>query len=225
VLSFPLFLNLHRQLLLRPLLARLSRRAPPRRTADRLPARALPALELRRGIANSDRQLIDRLNDLGYAKRVTLASRSDSPSAANAVSILPRSADSKSDRSFVFQRRGLRSDRGRAPPNPAASAHRVQLSSSARTPRTSGLYEAPCSSSLVAASRENRRPSPRGDSVSHDAGVCSRRDHPSTSPRVLRPDRMFGGDALLQPPPAAYLAGAAPLPRSWSQRLLPSSNA
>ncbi len=49
-------------------------------------------LELRRGQSMTDRQLIDRLNDLGYAQRARVEKPGEFSVAGGSVSILPRSA-------------------------------------------------------------------------------------------------------------------------------------
>jgi hypothetical protein len=52
-------------------------------------------LELRRGQSMTDRQLIDRLNDLGYAQRARVEKPGEFSIAAGSVSILPRRTELK----------------------------------------------------------------------------------------------------------------------------------
>src|SRR5439155_17611402 len=61
-------------------------------------------LEIRRGQSLTDRQLIDRLNDLGYAQRASIEKPGEFAIARGAVTIKPRSADLKGLVRVVFQK-------------------------------------------------------------------------------------------------------------------------
>src|SRR6188474_1890529 len=62
-------------------------------------------LELRRGQSLTDRQLIDRLNDLGYAQRATVAKPGEFAIGAGAIALIPRAPEFKGQVvRVVFQR-------------------------------------------------------------------------------------------------------------------------
>ena len=84
-------------------------------------------LELRRGQSLTDRQLIDRLNDLGYAHREHAERAGEFAVATGAVVIMPRSPDFKNQSvRVVFERPPAA---GRVPP---ASVSRLLATSSNR---------------------------------------------------------------------------------------------
>ncbi len=62
-------------------------------------------LELRRGQSLTDRGLIDRLNDLGYAQRATVAKPGEFAIGAGAIALIPRAPEFKGQVvRVVFQR-------------------------------------------------------------------------------------------------------------------------
>src|SRR5205823_9140120 len=61
-------------------------------------------LEIRRGQSLTDRQLIDRLNDLGYAQRASLEKPGEFAIGKGAVTIRPRSGELKGIVRVVFQK-------------------------------------------------------------------------------------------------------------------------
>jgi penicillin-binding protein 1B len=116
-------------------------------------------LELRRGQSLTDRQLIDRLNDLGYAQRATLEKPGEFAIGAGSVSILPRSPEFKGQVvKVVFQRPApevKRAARRPTPPRPADRVQQLELGAKASERLT---LDAPVLTSLIAGEREKRRP-------------------------------------------------------------------
>src|SRR6185312_6936896 len=79
-------------------------------------------LELRRGESMTNRQLIDRLNDLGYAQRTTVEKPGEFAVAAGDVSIRPRSDLKGQTVHVLFQKPAaavVKTGARRAPPKPA----------------------------------------------------------------------------------------------------------
>jgi penicillin-binding protein 1B len=116
-------------------------------------------LELRRGQSLTAAQLVDRLNDLGYAQRVTVSKPGEFSVSAGAVGIVPRGQEFKGQTvKVLFQR---------TPPAAAASAKRsasvrvpdrvLQLEVGNHQTERVGL-DAPVLASLVSGEREKRRP-------------------------------------------------------------------
>ena len=100
-------------------------------------------LELRRGQVLTTRQLIDRLNDLGYAQRAHVDKPGEFAIGAQAIAVMPRDPEATGDRvvRVVFQ-----------------SARRIQqLEVGDRSAETVTL-DAPLLSSLITSEREKRRP-------------------------------------------------------------------
>jgi len=123
-------------------------------------------LELRRGQALTDRQLIDRLNDLGYAERPKPERPGEFAVGAGTVSIAPRPAAFK-DRlvHVVFQRQAteVRTAAGRkAPPRVADRILELDVvgkdAKTDRRPRESLTLDAPVLTALISGEREKRRP-------------------------------------------------------------------
>jgi penicillin-binding protein 1B len=117
-------------------------------------------LELRRGQSLTDRQLIDRLNDLGYAQRATLEKPGEFAVGANAVAILPRSAEFKGQVvRVVFQRPAAPSVKAaaarRPPPRPVDRVQQLELGTRQSERLT---LDAPVLTSLISGEREKRRP-------------------------------------------------------------------
>jgi len=117
-------------------------------------------LELRRGQALTDRQLIDRLNDLGYAQRTKIEKPGEFALSTGAVSLMPR-ADQLKGRSVrvVFQRPAAptarASTRKAPPPRPADRVLNLELDTK---PADRLTLDAPVLTSLVKGEREKRRP-------------------------------------------------------------------
>jgi penicillin-binding protein 1B len=117
-------------------------------------------LELRRGQALSDRQLVDRLNDLGYAQRATLEKPGEFAIGSGAIAIIPRGPEFKGQViRVVFQRPGRPEARaaGRRPA-PPRQADRVQQLEIGMRPSERLTLDAPVLSSLISGEREKRRP-------------------------------------------------------------------
>jgi penicillin-binding protein 1B len=118
-------------------------------------------LELRRGQSLSDRQLIDRLNDLGYAQRITLQKPGEFAVGNGAVSLLPRGAELKGQVvRVVFQRPAatpvaVNAVSRRPPPRPVDRVLQLELGNH---PMERLTLDAPVLSSLVNGEREKRRP-------------------------------------------------------------------
>jgi penicillin-binding protein 1B len=118
-------------------------------------------LELRRGQSMTDRQLIDRLNDLGYAQRVAVEKPGEFAVGNGAVSILPRSAELKGQVvRVVFQRPAstpaVKTVAAKKPPTrPADRVLQLELGTHASERLT---LDAPVLASLVSGEREKRRP-------------------------------------------------------------------
>ncbi len=113
-------------------------------------------LELRRGQSLSNQQLIDRLNDLGYAQRPLPDKPGEFAVGATSVDILPRSSDFKGKMVRVrFQQpAAVRKASRRPPPKPPDRVERLELGAQARDQLT---LDAPVLSSVMA-DREKRRP-------------------------------------------------------------------
>ena len=122
-------------------------------------------LEIRRGQSLSNRQLVDRLNDLGYAQRPKVEKPGEFAEGGGTVSIMPRAAEFKGE----IVRVGF--DRPAAPGAPGAnvkatgrrtaatrlSDHVMRLERGARATDHLTL-DAPVLTSIIAGEREKRRP-------------------------------------------------------------------
>ncbi len=121
-------------------------------------------LELRRGQSLTDRQLIDRLNDLGYAQRPTPSRPGEFATAPGAVAIVPRGSEFKSQVvRVVFQRQTVpdvrTASRKPAPVRPADHVLQLDL---ANQPSERLTLDAPVLTALGnGAEREKKRPSIR----------------------------------------------------------------
>ena len=110
-------------------------------------------LELRVGQSMTDRQFVDRLNDLGYAQRTKAEQPGEFAVGNGAVSLLPRGPQFKGQTvRVVFQRPGARRS---APPRPSNRVERLELGESASERLT---LDAPVLTSLINGEREKRRP-------------------------------------------------------------------
>jgi penicillin-binding protein 1B len=117
-------------------------------------------LELRRGQSLTDRQLIDRLNDLGYAQRAAVEKAGEFAVGAGSVAILPRGPEFKGQIvKVVFQRPVPEVKRAAARrPAPPRPADRVQQLELGARPSERLMLDAPVLTSLIAGEREKRRP-------------------------------------------------------------------
>ena len=124
---------------------------------DRVLPRVLARpLEIRRGQAMSNRQLIDRLNELGYAERGALEKPGEFILGEGSVSILPRGATTRAEIVRVgFDRRPAGGKTARRPVR--VSDHVVRLE---RGPRETDrlTLDAPVLASISPGEREKRRP-------------------------------------------------------------------
>jgi penicillin-binding protein 1B len=126
---------------------------------DRVLPRVLARpLEIRRGQSMTNRQLIDRLNELGYAERPALERPGEFIVGDGSVSIMPRGATSRGEIVRVgFDRRAPGAGRG-APKRPVRLADSVvRLERGARETDRLTL-DAPVLASISPGEREKRRP-------------------------------------------------------------------
>jgi penicillin-binding protein 1B len=117
-------------------------------------------LELRRGQSLSLRQLVDRLNDLGYAERTMFEKPGEFVVGEGDVTIIPRGPEFKGQSvRVVFQRpappRAARAPRRRTPPPPADRVLALERASRATERLT---LDAPVLTSLITGEREKKRP-------------------------------------------------------------------
>jgi penicillin-binding protein 1B len=120
-------------------------------------------LELRRGQALTDRQLIDRLNDLGYAQRTAIGKPGEFTTGTGVVALMARAPELKGQIvRVVFQRPDVRPKApARKPPPPPPRArpadHVLGLEiNGAATERLT--LDAPVLTTLTVGDREKRRP-------------------------------------------------------------------
>ena len=116
-------------------------------------------LELRRGQSLTDRQLVDRLNDLGYAERPSADKPGEFVVANGGVSIRPRPAQFKGELvRVVFQLPappGQKAARRTPPPAPADHVRRIEIGKKATERIT---LDTPVLTALIGGEREKRRP-------------------------------------------------------------------
>ena len=120
-------------------------------------------LELRRGQALTDRQLIDRLNDLGYAQRAKVEKPGEFAVGVGAIAVMARGPETKGQVvRVVFQRpaRGVANvaratARKAPPPRPADRVLNLELGSK---PAERLTLDAPVLTALMTGEREKRRP-------------------------------------------------------------------
>jgi penicillin-binding protein 1B len=116
-------------------------------------------LELRRGQSLTDRQLIDRLNDLGYAQRATVEKPGEFAIGNGAIAILPRGAEFKGQVvRVVFQRPQPEVRSAAARRAPPRLPDRVQQLELGAKPSERLTLDAPVLTSLISGEREKRRP-------------------------------------------------------------------
>jgi penicillin-binding protein 1B len=117
-------------------------------------------LELRRGEALTDRQLVDRLNDLGYAQRAAVGKPGEFTIGSGVVALMSRVPAMKGEIvRVVFQPppRAPEVKAGRKAPPPRVADHvlRVELDGK---PTERLVLDAPVLTSLAVGEREKRRP-------------------------------------------------------------------
>jgi penicillin-binding protein 1B len=116
-------------------------------------------LEIRRGQSMSNQQLIDRLNELGYAQRPKVEKPGEFADSGGAVTIMPRGAEFKGEIVRVgFERRAPDAKAPSKRPTPSrASDHVMRLERGARQADRLTL-DMPVLTSISAGEREKRRP-------------------------------------------------------------------
>src|SRR5438093_13187179 len=117
-------------------------------------------LELHRGQALTDRQLIDRLNDLGYTQRTTVDKPGEFAVTPGTVAVMPRAPEAKGQAvRVVFQRPAAAAPRPPArkapPPRPPDHVLALELG---KKPAERVLLDAPGLTAIVNGEREKRRP-------------------------------------------------------------------
>ena len=116
-------------------------------------------LELRRGQSLTGAQLVDRLNDLGYAQRVTIAKPGEFSVGSGSIAIMPRGPELKGQAVRVVFQRQAPAPAGRRPPSqPTRVPDRVLQLEVGSRPSERVSLDAPVLSSLVSGEREKRRP-------------------------------------------------------------------
>ena len=120
-------------------------------------------LELRRGQSLTERQLVDRLNDLGYAQRTMFEKPGEFVIGSGDVTIMPRGAEFKGQSVRVVFRRPTppndeSSQRRPAKPAPPPAADRVLALERGTRPAERVTLDAPVLTALINGEREKRRP-------------------------------------------------------------------
>lgn len=113
-------------------------------------------MELRRGQALSERQLVDRLNDLGYAQRPKPARPGEFATGENAVALVPRTGD-WAGRTVLATFTKPAVVKAGARPAPAGTDRLVRLEVLAVGQRERVTLETPLLTSLMSGEREKRR--------------------------------------------------------------------
>jgi penicillin-binding protein 1B len=160
-------------------------------------------LELRRGQALGDRDLVDRLNDLGYAERARIDRPGEFALEPGAVSVLPRQGDRAGQAvRVVFEK----------PRAPRTPPRRIQQLEVGGKPIEQVTLDAPLLTALMTANREKRRRVPL-DSIPGRVqqaviAIEDRRfyDHPGVDPI-----RMVGALVTNLSGERRYLEGASTL--------------
>ena len=123
---------------------------------DRVLPRVLARpLELRRGEALTDRQLIDRLNDLGYTQRPRPEHPGEFSAATGAVLLVPRGMEFKGQTVRVLFQKPL--PPGRAAPRRPPPADHVERIDVGAAPSERVTLDTPVLTSLISGEREKRR--------------------------------------------------------------------
>jgi penicillin-binding protein 1B len=120
-------------------------------------------LELRRGQSLTEQQLVDRLNDLGYAQRTMFERPGEFVIGSGDVTILPRGAEFKGQSVRVVFRRPAPPNtkapaRRPAKPAPPPPADRVLALEQGTRPAARVTLDAPVLTALINGEREKRRP-------------------------------------------------------------------
>ena len=115
-------------------------------------------LEIHRGQSLTERQLIDSLNDLGYAERPNAEKVGEFALGENAVTIVPRTAEPKASLVRVVFPKPIRPARGAKPPakppRPPDRVERLELNLKSNERVT---LDAPVLTALINGEREKRR--------------------------------------------------------------------
>ena len=117
-------------------------------------------MEIRRGQALTEPQLLDRLNDLGYAERPEPGQPGEFGVAREVVTILPRggSAEGRAVRVvFRVPPRPKAAAKGPSAPQPITGDRIERLEVAGTGPRDTVTLDAPLLSTLLASGREKRR--------------------------------------------------------------------
>jgi penicillin-binding protein 1B len=168
-------------------------------------------LELRRGQALTDRQLVERLNDLGYTERPGVTLPGEFAVGDGSVALRPRSDTYKGQLVRVVFQRPLPAvaSAARRARKPAPADHVVQLQLGARSSERL-ILEAPLLTSSINGEREKRRPTPLAAipprMVQAVLAIEDRRfyEHPG-----IDPIRMVGALVSNMRGRRAYVAGAS----------------
>jgi penicillin-binding protein 1B len=120
-------------------------------------------LELRRGQAMTEQQLVDRLNELGYAHRDELEKAGEFAIGAGAIAIMPRVSELNGQAVRVIFQRPPAPDpkaasRAKKPPPPPRVPDRVQRLEVGKKPSERLVLDAPVLTALGGGEREKRRP-------------------------------------------------------------------
>src|SRR5262245_26996229 len=116
-------------------------------------------LELRRGQSLTERQLIDRLNDLGYAQRAAVEKPGEFAIGQGAVALIPRAPSAKGQVVRVVFQRQTPANAKRPPPKPPARApDRVLQLELGTKPSERLTLDAPLLTAIINGEREKRRP-------------------------------------------------------------------
>jgi penicillin-binding protein 1B len=117
--------------------------------------------ELHRGQAMTDVELIDRLNDLGYAQRARLEKPGEFAIGRNAVALIPREGGNKGQVvRVVFQPARRQPSRKTPAPPPPTSGDRIDHLETPRGKPDTITLDAPLLTALIATGREKRRQVP-----------------------------------------------------------------
>ena len=117
-------------------------------------------LELRRGQSLTDRQLIDRLNDLGYTQRAAIGQPGEFTLGPGVIAIMPRGPEFKGQIvRVVFQRQPAPNVKtATRRPVPQRPSDRVLALELASKPSERLMLDAPVLTSLGGGEREKHRP-------------------------------------------------------------------
>jgi penicillin-binding protein 1B len=116
-------------------------------------------LELRRGQSMTERQLVDRLNDLGYAQRAQIEKPGEFAIGQGAVALMPRVPNTKGQIvRVVFQRPTAADVKSAARRTPVRVPDRVQRLELGTKPSERLTLDAPLLTAIINGEREKRRP-------------------------------------------------------------------